>query len=467
MPEVRAQVGRVICEALTVLAPAERDQYYKNLLTDAQMSEKCDEKMGPITQYIHATLKMFQSLPYNWKIFEQYFRVLGHFAELGPNEAQHLCCYNLLPKLVDFFLGDASPVPVAGIKLDPKGRRPLMSNAYLTWDTKDFLRLMKELILITEPPKVSKTRSTFSAQGPLFPLSAPTRALMAHKSFFTNLLKEAKGVKSGTYVTKILAHCCWDNEQLSQSIVAYMSAGLEENYVDLVRPYFRVLNGLVQIGDTLQDKRIEWVLSSVLSTMEMQQRFWKMTDMCIEHLIRTAKNNQKCLKYLSKQGKRLDWILTWLTQHPTPDRDCPLYKPNRPQFWEIKNYPTGLSVARKRQAVEQIKDGKELDNEGASDSDEDPADFPERVFTVGDWVDCADRHQRWHCAQVVRVENNKVLLQYDSLPAEFNEELAVGDPRIRKSGKQTTRLQQEARIKNELARKQAKKKLKMPWGTQM
>jgi hypothetical protein len=237
-----------------------------------------------------------------------------------------------------------------------------------------------------------------------------------------------------------------------------MSAGIEENFVDLVRPYFRVLNGLVQIQDTLQDKRIEWALSSVLSTMEVQQRFWKMTDMCIEHLIRTAKNNPKCLKYLSKQGKRLDWIITWLNQHPTPDRECALYKQGRPQFWEVKNFPTGLSGVRKKQALEQIKDGKDLDNEGASDSDEDPADFPDRVFTVGDWVDCADRYQRWQCAQVMRVEGGKVLLQYDGMPPESNDELAVGDPRIRKSGKQTTRLQQETRLKNEQAKKQAKKK---------
>lgn len=467
LADVRSQVGRVICESLTVLSPAERDQYFKMPLTDAQIaSEKCDEKAGPVTQYIHASVKLFPSLPPNWKIFEQYFRVLAHFAELGPNEAQHLCCYNLLPKLMDFFMGDASPIPMAGIKLDSKGKRPQMSNAYLAWDTKDFLRLLKELILISEPPKVSKTRSPFSAQGPLFPLSAPTRTLLAHKSFFTNLLKEAKGVKSGTYVTKILANCCWDNEQLSQSIIAYMSAGLEENFVDHVRPYFRVMNGLVNIQDTLQDKRIEWVLSSVLSTMEMQQRFWKMTDMCIEHLIRTAKNNPKCLKYLSKQGKRLDWIITWLGQHPAPDRECVLYKPNRPQFWEVKNYPTGLSITRKRQTLEQIKDGKDLDNEGASDSDEDPADFPERVFAVGDWVDLADRNQRWHCAQVTRAENGRVWLQCDGSGPESIEELGVGDLRIRKSGKQTTKQQQDLKSKNELARKQVKKVSKMPklWG---
>lgn len=466
-PDVRSQVGKVICEALTVLSPAERDSYYKTSLTDPQMADKPDEKTGPVAQYIHSTLKLLPHLPANWKICEQFFRVLAHFAELGPAEAQHLCCYNLLAKLMDFFLGDASPIQVAGVKPDSKGRRPVMSNAYQTWETKDFLRLMKELVLVTEPPKLSKTRSPSSTQGPLFPLSSPAKALMAHKNFFTQLLKEAKGVKAGIYVNKILAHCCWDNEQLSQSVVAYMSAGIEENYSDLVRPYFRVLGGLVQIQDTLQDKRIEWAMSSLLSTMEVQQRYWKMTDLCIDHLIRTAKNSPKCLKYLSKQGKRLDWLIAWLTQHPMADRECALYKPNRPQFWETKNCPTGLSIARKKQALEQIKDGKELDNEGASDSDEDPADFGERVFNVGDWVDFMDKHQRWYCAQVIRVETGKVFLQYEGMTGalESTEELAVGDIRIRKSGKQTTRAQQEIRIKNELARKQIKKKLKMPTWT--
>lgn len=88
-----------------------------------------------------------------------------------------------------------------------------------------------------------------------------------------------------------------------------------------------------------------------------------------------------------------------------PDRECPAFKPTRPTFWEVKHNNIKYAARKKKntrllsprtllgsvsqersrylrrnevthvvQALEQIKDGKELDNEGASDSDEGPDD---------------------------------------------------------------------------------------------
>lgn len=65
---------------------------------------------------------------------------------------------------------------------------------------------------------------------------------------------------------------------------------------DQVRAYFRVLMALVQMKDSLQAKRVEWILESLLSVMKGQARFWKITDFCIEHLIRMAKKSEECYK---------------------------------------------------------------------------------------------------------------------------------------------------------------------------
>lgn len=299
--EVRQFVGTLMCKALSLcseddieaLITCESVVEGPDGLLNCKMAPKAE--LGPAVQFIQGLLQLLSTVPLHWKHFEQYFRVLAHFAELGPEYCQHLCAQNLLAKMVDLYLQDASPVDIAGVVVGPHGRRPAMGDNWRQVNYRDFLRLLKEVVICSETPS-SALRPPTMCRHPPCPLSRTAKSLLLNKNFLPSLLQQATSRSAGNYVVTILQHLCWENEKLSQAIIGYVSEGLEEHFFDQLRPYFRVLSGLVDFEDSLQNQRIDWCLSSLLSIMEIQSRFWKITDLCTEHLIRMAKRNPICYK---------------------------------------------------------------------------------------------------------------------------------------------------------------------------
>lgn len=59
-------------------------------------------------------------------------------------------------------------------------------------------------------------------------------------------------------------------------------------------------------------------------------RYWKITDFCIEHLIRLAKRSGLCYNWLQANCEKLNWVLSWLLMFSSPySQGVDLYKPNR------------------------------------------------------------------------------------------------------------------------------------------
>jgi hypothetical protein len=114
---------------------------------------------------------------------------------------------------------------------------------------------------------------------------------------------------------------CWENEALTQTVIGLICAGLEEYEYDKIRPYYRVISALIGMKDSLASKRLEWLLSSLLAVMAQQQRYWKITDYCIEHLIRLARRHAPVYRWLFQHGSKLDFILNWLFLYPMCPRD--------------------------------------------------------------------------------------------------------------------------------------------------
>jgi len=66
-----------------------------------------------------------------------------------------------------------------------------------------------------------------------------------------------------------------------------------------------------------QVKRFESVFSS---DSFRALRFWKITDFCIEHLIRMAKKSDDCYKWLAAHPNSFEWINNWIKTNPRPPR---------------------------------------------------------------------------------------------------------------------------------------------------
>jgi len=276
--------------------------------------------------------------------------------------------------------------------------------------------------------------------------------------FLSRVLPLAATRKKGKMITDIVTHLSFENEAISRTFIAKIASGLEDNDYDTIRPYFRTLMRLTTIDDSLKQKRIDSIMNSFLTTIQSQTKYWKITDFCIEHLIRMVKKSPDVSKWMTDHNSQIDPLLQWLQQHSEPpysrgDRnsDVMLTKPVQQQQQQIyqqhvSNYNSayGLPTRKKFEFLEALKLNKELELEGATDSD---VDFTDRILKEGEWVDCLDTSHKWLCAKINRVEGSKVQIRYDGWSEKWDEWLEMSHPRIRSIGTQTNKEQLENRGK--------------------
>jgi len=280
--------------------------------------------------------------------------------------------------------------------------------------------------------------------------------LLLGKAFLPRLLQEATTRRRGRAINDIVIHQCWENERVSQNVVSLIFAGIEANSYDQIRSYFRVLASLVALKDSLAPKRTDWILTSLLNVMKVQAKFWKITDFCIEHLIRMAKRTPEVQAWLQARAAQFEWVLTWLTANPRPPRGYDpaettiLHKPGKGPaetgYASAAAFAThvGLSPRKKHAALDLIRQSQPIDKDDCTDSD---IDLQDRTFEIGQWVDCLDQGNKWLCAQVVVFSHGKIQIKYDGWSDRWNAWYDRASPRIQPFGKYTTPEQHKDRGK--------------------
>jgi hypothetical protein len=198
----------------------------------------------------------------------------------------------------------------------------------------------------------------------------------------------------------------------------------------------------------LTDALCVGVPQQFIGVVHEQSKYWKVTDLCLDHLIRMAKKSRAVLDWLVANPKYLDNMIGWLHTYPEPPAAVPAYlrdrepaeaqaivllkpAPERSYVSSVSSsmygalmsvrgnigaamdvdrdtnasVPSGISPVKKMEALQAIKAGTALDNENATDSD---VDFSERSFKFGEYVDCADTVNKWLVAQIVRIDGHRV-----------------------------------------------------------
>jgi len=459
----RSSVSELITQALSTIAALEqksfetsppkkeeKDEKESKESKDSKDKEKekpvaADWSRGFVVGYIDQLIPILRTAVPYWRTFDNYFKILAHIAGLGVPEAQYLLKHDLIAKLLDFYLGDNSTHPeVNGIALNSKGKRDVMGSQYEAANLTSFLQCLRNLILISESPYWPKgAKPPYLKEKEPVPLSAAAADLIQSKAFLKTIIAEANTRKKGESIVAIINHHCFESKELSQKVISAISSELEEKPYDKCRCYIRVLNGLLNLEDSLQDDRVEWVISSFLAVMESQKKYWKFTDFCIDHLIRMTKSSRKTYAWLQGHADRIDWVIQWVKEHATPpvmDESMELYKPNYKASggWASKSEsaaPTGLPPARKELALLIIKEGKVLDSDDAGDSDQ---ALEDREFKVGQYVDVRDTANDWLIGKVVQVAGNRVKITYVGWPASWDEWLDKSESRLMELGKYTT-----------------------------
>jgi len=394
-------------------------------------------------------MRLLRDAPENWKRNEQYFRVLNHIAGLGAREAHFLVANGFVARLVDFYLGDESPNPeVSNIPIDAKGRRKRMGDEWNIPDWTQFLALLQTLVTSTTPahlPSNAPTPSTLWIAEKPFParasLSPIDLKLLMYKDFMARFLALAVTRKRGVYISNTLCHLCWESMEITEHIVGYVGHSLEENSDEEIRPLFRTIAALLNMKDSLQEKRVSLIMNSLLAVMKVQQQFWRVTQLCIDHIIRLAKRNPAVYSWLNKNAAKMQWLGEYAVTYARPpaynDPSMSLLKrDNRNQYADHRlGYASALSARQKLAVFDAIREGKALDDSNASDSDE---DLSERVFEVGQWIDCKDTVNKWCEASVAAIQDDMLRIHYDGWTEKWDEWIERSSSRITRYGRFTS-----------------------------
>ena len=459
---VKRAVAELLCVAIGNVVPLAADAFREGaprpvLWRDDQplgagivwlsyiQSDESSYGVDVAVEFAHTLVQLLNFSAVHWRDFDHYFRVFSVLASSSSQCALWLLReHRLLGRLLDFFLCDASLYPALNqLPIDPHtGNRLMMRDMHSSPEWNNFIALTSTLI------QHSKQPATLPITLPLHPttplpaqlnpytdrtladLSAEEMALLVYpdinNGFLVHLLQLAATRKKGQIVSGAICHLCRNNEALTQLLVQCIRRGLEWFDFDSIRSYFRVLTALVLLKDDLQAVRVAAIVSMLLEVIRAQLRFWKISDFCLDHLIRIAKLSPLALQYIHSHTSDLEPLLNFISTYPDPPTTThryqlqttaagvQLFKPrehysvSRPQSaFEAYGMPTRTKLA----VLESLMRGGEVDEAAGTGSDSDQ-DFSERVLEDGQWVDALDTASKWLCAQVVSVAGTKVLLRY-------------------------------------------------------
>ena len=459
---VKRAVAELLCVAIGNVLPLAADAFKEGapkpvLWRDDQpaasgavwlsytQSDESSYGVDVAVEFAHTLVRLLNISSVHWREFDHYFRVFSVLASSSSQCALWLLReHHMLGRLLDFFLCDASTCTTLNqLPIDPHtGTRLVMRDMHSSPEWNNFIAFTSTLIQHSKQPATLPVTLPPNPNTPppaqlnpytdrsLVDMSQEEMALLVfpdiNNGFLVHLLQLAATRKKGQIVSAAICHLCRNNETLTLLLVQCIRRGMEWFDFDSIRSYFRVLTALVLLKDDLQAVRVAAIIAMLLDLIRAQLRYWKISDFCIDHLIRIAKLSPLALQYIHSHTSDLEPLLNFLSSYPDPPTPnhryqmqssaagVQLFKPrehynvSRPQSaFEAYGLPTRTKLA----VLESLMRGGEVDDAAGTGSDSDQ-DFSERVLEEGQWVDACDTASKWLCAQVVSVAGTKVLLRY-------------------------------------------------------
>lgn len=444
--------------AIDIVIDHERDSLLPMSARIGDGSTPADAASSAVLRYGIRLVEMINVSPRYWRRFPMYWRMLDHVVQADVRLSHYFVSEKLIARLIDYYLGDRSPHPEVSDITNSNGHRPNLSD---DWgrrpDFRYLLATVSTLVRSCESPGASPDApAPTSLEGSVGPGAVSTARLsdmdedmVSSRQFLSQAMLTATSRRTGVEISSLVAHWCYENRAGSEAVLGIISQGIEDNTADTVRPYFRVLMALACIEDSVAVERVQSLCSSLLGVMKIQNAYWKITMLCTEHLIRMAKKSERVYTFLNANSTKLEWVLEYCTKFKVPPSyhstgQLQLYKPGRSQQnWQgerRESQGNALSAAGRIEAIESIIRGEPLEDVEASDSDE---ELSERVFEVGQWVDCRDTVGKWCRAMIVDTKNQHMLVHYDGWASKWDEWMEIGDPRVQIFGRYTSNIAEE------------------------
>ena len=276
--------------------------------------------------------------------------------------------------------------------------------------------LLKPLVFACKPPSASSdTAPSPHQQPPVAQLPALDADMLTCSAFVRRLMDELTSTKMLKTVKPLVEHLCWEDEALTNKFVgAIRDIVKKEEHAAKLKPSFRAMVLLCEVGDSKQAWRCEQVIGGVLEEMQANSQYFRGTETCISLLMRMAKHHDAVRTWLKEHGDAWRWVATWLTDNPeAPEYSASteegaagvqLHKPGqRPQ--------AGAGPSRSATLlpnVERLLSGEDVENDGY-DSDDEPD------VLVGMRIEVRWQGNKWYqgVVKAYKPDEGEHLVHYD------------------------------------------------------
>jgi len=315
--DVRFAVGEIICRSLKRCMEYESKNEPKRelLLESSNVTEKKENSDFPLTtKYVDVLLEDLYLSNRFWKRFENYFRVLATYALHGKSQQIYLARSNLVPKLVDLYLGKNSPAEKGLLtwQTDAKGNRIRMGDSFDQPNWTHFWALLSSVVTRCDDPKAVKDAPR---EGHVL-MHDMDKSFLLNRHFLAGMLAQAKTEFSALAIMKIVRHLAWNNKKFSDDILGMVMQGVEHSAHSDMLPYFWTMDALVSVEDDLTESRVQDILKSFLNVIGECRFYWKETLLCIEQLVCLADLSEACAAWLREhKTEKVDWIRQWFKKH--------------------------------------------------------------------------------------------------------------------------------------------------------
>ena len=189
----------------------------------------------------------------NWLKFQHFFEFWRDFAAAGEAQIVYLYKKEFVAVLIDFYLGNKSPVPELSEKKHSIGNR------YVDPEFNPLIQTLARLIERAKVPTKSGAPPLTSAARrglPTYDLSRNDMKCLLASDFYDKTLREKYDFQA---FGLIVQHLCFENDEFSCSVAEMVLKGINRVTFDESRPYLECMSYFVSIGDYLQPKRFEWI----------------------------------------------------------------------------------------------------------------------------------------------------------------------------------------------------------------
>jgi hypothetical protein len=243
---------------------------------------------------VDGLVSMLHEAPAHWRHFPQFFKVLLEFAQLGVAERELLLHRRVCTSLIDFYLGEESPLAAEG-GAHHRAKRQRMGDKFAVPALEHMVELIVLLVRCTHRPDADAARSkpigperppadgeaggshaappanpTPYAVLPLLQMEDDEAQLARCGPFLAKLLREALSVPA---IEALLTHTCHESRGRSNAAVAVVVHGIDTMDSDALAPYLSVFGVLSGLPDSLQEWRVNIMLIKVLRVIANNMRY--------------------------------------------------------------------------------------------------------------------------------------------------------------------------------------------------